>query len=90
MSGDETPRRTEAQLSPGEKEVRAAVEKLSPDLRAELERELNTDAERAFLDRTQAGHEAAQRAVRDERISRADAVQADHRARMKAMTEGVE
>jgi hypothetical protein len=90
ITGDESPRRTDAQLSPGEREVRAAFEKLSPDLRAELERELNTGTDRAFLDRTQAQHEATQRAVRDERISRATQVQAVHRARMKAMTEGIE
>jgi hypothetical protein len=90
VSGDETPRRTEAQLSPGEKEVRAVADRLSPELRAELERELNTDAEREALDRTQAEHEAAQRAVRDKRIVRAPDVQAEHRARMAALTKGVE
>jgi hypothetical protein len=90
ISGDDSPRRTEAQLSPGEKEVRAVADRLSPDLRAELMRELDTDAEREFLDRTQAGHEAAQRGVRAERISRTSQVQADHRNRMKVLTEGVE
>ena len=90
ISGDESPRRTDAQLSPGEREVRAAFEKLSPDLRAEMERELNTGTDRAFLDRTQAQHEATQRAVRDERILRGPEAQAAHRRQMAEMTKGVE
>ena len=90
ISGDESPRRTDAQLTPGEREVRAAFDKLSPDLRAELERELNTGTDRAFLDRTQAQHEATQQAIRDERILRGPEVQAAHRRQMAEMTKGVE
>ena len=90
VSGDDSPRRTEAQLSPGEKEVRAVADRLPPDLRADLMRELNTDTEREFLDRSHGEHEARQRAVADDRIVRSSQVQADHLARMRAITEGIE
>lgn len=89
VSGDESPRRTEAQLSPGEKEVRAVADRLSPDLRAELERELAADDEHTTLAQARAEHAAAQRAIRNERLARAAQVQADHAARVKAMTEGL-
>jgi hypothetical protein len=82
--------RTEAKLSPGEQQVRRIVDQMTPKERAELMRELSTDAEREFLDRTQAEHEAANRPDTPERIARAAEAQAEHRARMKAMVEGVE
>jgi hypothetical protein len=40
ISGDESPRRTEASLTPGDKEVQQTLQRLGPDFRAELEREL--------------------------------------------------
>jgi hypothetical protein len=61
---------------------------MSAQERTELERELNTDAERKTLDRAQAKHEAAQRAVAAEREACASQVQAEHAEFIKSLQDG--
>jgi hypothetical protein len=63
------------------------VDQMTPEERAELDRELDTSAERESLIRAQTEHEAAQREIREERIRRAPEVKAAHAARMKAIAD---
>ena len=79
--------RADPQLSPGERQVRAIVERMTPEERAELDRELDTSAEREFLDRTQAEHEARHNVNAPDRIARMAKAQAEHAARMKAIAD---
>lgn len=63
------------------------VNRMSPEERTELERELNDDSTREFLARTQAEHEARQTKIAEERERRAPEVQAAHAAFIASLLE---
>ncbi len=85
-------RRKWSHLSPGQQSIRQVINQISLEERAELKRELDEGIREstAYLRRTAHEHEAAQKAIAEERERRAPEVQAAHAARMKAMAEGVE
>ncbi len=80
-------RRKWARLTPQQQEMRRVRNEMSPEERIELERELADDSDREFLARSQAEHQARQKAIEDERLARATQAQAEHAAFIKSLIE---
>ena len=94
VTGGETPAKMEGRLSPGKNAVQRAMERLSPDLRAELEREFDHDAtvralaqNRARLEQRMEDTRQRQLTVLAEAKARSAQVQAEHRAKMEALAQ---